>query len=174
MNGAVLGVFDLPPQGFMTLRVPVAGTLQLYLHGQLAQEVASSSDPCDPAVSVSGLCADSVNGHYWLVGNQRDFPVAVDLRLEGQPLGSVTIQPFDSQQVTNHHAGVLQALINGSVVAEAPSVDDPCPFPPNPPAVAPDRLPGTGGGTALVAVGLALAAAGLVLLAVSRRRPSIR
>jgi hypothetical protein len=118
------------------------------------------------------MCFDAASGGYqWVFANQRNIVLTVDLRLDGRPAGIVTLPEYDHGEpiVTNASPGLMQAFVNGALVAEAPSSSEPCSD--SPPTVAPAQLPGTGGGPGVpMTLGLVCVAAGMAVLATRRQR----
>jgi hypothetical protein len=169
MNGAALGVFDLEAFGFVEVASPTSGTAALYLDGLLVMEAESSDEQC-LNVDIFSSCFDpAARGYQWNLQNQRAMALVVELCLDGTPAGTVILDPFGGQVVSNSRPGTMQVYLNGVFMSEAESSSEPC-FEPSP-TVAPAQLPGTGGarGAPLV-LGLACLVAGLLVVAMTRRR----
>jgi hypothetical protein len=170
VNGAAVASADIDPLGAVELLSPVAGTAQLYLGPDLALEFALSDDPCEPSVFLFGTCFDSaVGGYGWEVGNGRMLPLTVELRLDGAPFDILSLDPFGGANRISPRPGTMQAFVNGVLVAEAPSATEPCFGPPT--TVSPSRIPATGARPmGLLVIGLSCLAAGLIVLAATKRR----
>jgi hypothetical protein len=175
-GGVTVSRFELPPQRSTEIIVRVAGTYQLYLKGVLVQEAETATEPCGgPPVLISRTCFDAASAEYrWVISNQRNIDLDLELRLDGRPAGSIALPPYDHGEpiVTNASSGLLEAFVDGTLVARAPSSSAPCTAT-EPTGVGPSRLPGTGGTTRLLGVALAALTAGALLL-VTKRRTGVR
>ena len=148
--------------------------------------------PSGTGLVVAGTCFDAATGtFFWTIQNQTTAEIEVDLVLNGVSLGELIVPALTTETVGNSSPGVLQALVDDIVQAQSSSSDAPCVGPP-PPTVSPSvvqgddgengedgeegeedaegALPSTGGSEgALLGAGLALAVAGMILLAARRR-----
>jgi hypothetical protein len=179
MDGATIAEVDLGPGDIREVVAPHAGIAQLYLHGELAAEVPTTTGGCETAVWAYPWCTAG-GGYYWSVDSNRGFELSVELRQGGHRVGTLLLQPFDSTLVVSRDGRELQAVVHGAVVAQAPPPTYPCEFTPEDAIVlaAEDAattggatLPVTGGrGDGLIPIGVLLLASGVTLLVATRRR----
>jgi hypothetical protein len=169
--------FQLDPFASREVAGPVEGTALLFVGGALTQELTTSNAPCGPTLELRAICF-APRGNFWFVWNHRGLVVDVELRLNGQFHERLQLVPFDSETVGSRSPGTMQAFVNGVLVAEATELRF-CGLPSSapPPAVRPQgvdprQLPGTGMTPTAWVAGLGCLAAGLLVVGLTRWRPS--